>query len=498
MQRSASDFAIWMDRRRSALEPLQVPCVFCGDGHAHQDCPRIMAFEAAGDARRSMTRELLKTRSSLQPSSSGECGFPCAEASLSLASARRMNHQHLLWQQLTVPILAENGQVIDLRPVHNDAHCVWQQDTVPIIGENGEVVALRPAASSGLMRGWRQRALPMFNEQGDIVALPNGGRCEWPPEAVPILAESGEVIGFRPPALFWKQNCVPIFGGTGEVEALCRSIGNLNRWEQLTVPIIGENGEVIVLRPSGDHFKVPAPSILEGLIPDSTASSIGSNRTHLPLSLMQKIMKKNRSDDDCANPVLPHAAAPPSQDAPRWAQKGYCAPKAQSIFLTEPDFGSSLDVESIFSSSILSASKTCGHEDEPQRSVSECAQKTRRRIHTPELQPSHLDHIGLLAIPSTPGSPADSMASVNEILRLCNDARQATPDGLMLNVLQEALAPCAGNAGKLLSPVEPDVQDLVARLRQLPDLWRSTLLRMLEEAEAVQVTSGISPRPAVQ
>lgn len=430
-----------------------------------------------------------------------------------------------------MPILAEDGEVIDLRPMGEGIAGTWQQSTVPILGENGEVIALRPPVGSGPMSEWRPIALPMFNEQGNIVALPSG-RCKWQQETVPILSTNGEVIALRPPAsdeCLWKQNVVPIFGPTGEVVALCPSIGNMKRWEQLTVPLLGENGEVIALRPSGDQFEMLAWDAPGGAavtpasdyqLMASTGSPFGSDRTNLPLSLMRKIMNSKNSEKNCSNVMVLHAsesgAAPLSHSTPRWAKTDQCGSKVrgqsgQSVFVTQPELGNSLEVDSVLISSILSASQTCDTRQGGQPGAivpAVMVTDSAEEADTPEI---HLSRLRRLAIPTTLAtspslhSPAtertnastDSLASIRELIRIANDARQATPEGHMMHFLQEALVQTppgtsGSSASSLMRQGEPEVQELAARLRQLPEQWRNTILKLLEQAEAVQVTSHLS------
>ncbi|CAE8585263.1 unnamed protein product [Polarella glacialis] len=191
------------------------------------------------------------------PSLSRRNEAPVEQRSWSSGEASAGHRQQ--WQQMTVPILAENGQVIALSPAAECSQKVWQQHCVPILGETGEVVALRPVMGSRPMPEWKQSVVPIFDKWGEIIAVPSGGQCQWQQNTVPILGENGEVIALRPAASEpweWKQMVIPIFGDTGVVVGLC-PVGNLKQWEQLTVPLVTEKGEVVGLRPSGDRYEMP-------------------------------------------------------------------------------------------------------------------------------------------------------------------------------------------------------------------------------------------------
>lgn len=83
----------------------------------------------------------------------------------------------------------------------------------------------------------------------------------------------------------------------------------------------------------------------------------------------------------------------------------------------------------------------------------------------------------------------DSLRSVNEIIRAANLRRVSTPQGMTLQFLQDALDAENVDGGpslrSLLQEV-PGTDELARRLSQLPDLWRTTILQMLEQAEQVQ------------
>merc|ERR1711924_20950 len=112
---------------------------------------------------------------------------------------------------------------------------------------------------------------------------------------------------------------------------------------------------------------------------------------------------------------------------------------------------------------------------------------------------------------SMSSAPASMASSINEMLRSCNPVRQATPEGHMLQILQEALnlenfQPSIQSTpqGQFLHEVQaalkaddpncdskgPDAEELVARLQQLPEEMRSKLYSMLEEAELANGTSA--------
>lgn len=528
MRRSSSDVVATLHRQQEVDQRFQFPCLSCGGFHARRDCPQLncSAFrtEAAEAVRHA--RDLLQTCTSppLSACSRGSRGsgveLSCDrdlrswEVNPGLATVRRINHQHQQWQQLTVPILANDGQVIELRrPADTDSQGVWQQNTVPILGENGEVLALRPAGARGALREWRPITLPVFDEQGGIVSLPNGGQREWQPGTVPILTDAGEVIALRPPTsgpCRWKQHDVPIFGETGEVVAVCPSIADLRHWEQLTVPALSENGQAIALRTLGDKLEEPSSNVNAMR---NTSTSCGSNRTQLPETLKKRFMKKSSSE-----PVARRLANPSDGDPSGRNRNG------PSTFLTEPELGSSLDVESVLSSSLLSASRTrLGLRDEqgPPDTIVPIVTVAHAQYedHTFSLADNpcptnHIANLNLVAMPiasATPTAPVsplsadshrtnvstDSLASIREMIRVANDARQATPEGQMINVLQEALALTpqrtpGTSVSNLLGSIEPEAQELVCRLRQLPDLWRSTILRLLEEAEAAQLTANVN------
>merc|ERR1712232_112198 len=63
------------------------------------------------------------------------------------------------WELKTVPVLADNGDIIAIRPV--DRHQAnWEQDTVPILGKNGEIVAIRASGDRYEMPAWRRSGRP--------------------------------------------------------------------------------------------------------------------------------------------------------------------------------------------------------------------------------------------------------------------------------------------------------------------------------------------------
>lgn len=82
----------------------------------------------------------------------------------------------------------------------------------------------------------------------------------------------------------------------------------------------------------------------------------------------------------------------------------------------------------------------------------------------------------------------DSLRSINEMIRAANLGRVATPKDMTFEFLKDALAAeCMDGSPSLRSLLEgPDADELALRLRQLPDLWRTTILQMLEQAEQVQ------------
>lgn len=520
---SSSDFVSWLRRHREAEKTLPLPHFSAERVPSRQRSIDNMgspgpAFNASEDIR--SHADFRKTWSSppSSPISRSPISAGCTESNASLLSVRRMNCQHRQWQQLTVPILAENGDIVKVHPLYPGKEGVWKQDTVPIVGENGEVIALRPASHRSPMQQWRPVSLPIFNDQGNIIALPSGGRHDWPPESVPILAGKGEVIGLRPPRDdhgVWKQQDVPIFGENGVVVAICPCIGSLKRWEMLTVPLLTENGEFISLHPPEDHPDVSMQNALgEVLAPTSMSSdcrltsspclSSSWNRTHLPPSLLMKIMNKGSSEGNCTNTddrrVCESGASLASPGSSRWAKKdqGRSQP-GQPFFITEPDPGDTLEVESLFSSSV-----PCMAELQSQTKAQEGAEKSGR-ADGPETCCNQALLLDLPAMPTisgtpTPTSPAthrtsasfDSFASIRDVIRMANDAKQATPDDHMVKVLQEALAAGRpGSAGSCVSAAlrsdAPEAQEIEVRLHQLPELWRDTILRLLEEAESFQL-----------
>jgi len=74
------------------------------------------------------------------------------------------------------------------------------------------------------------------------------------------------------------------------------------------------------------------------------------------------------------------------------------------------------------------------------------------------------------------------------MIRAANLGRVATPKDMTLDFLKDALeAECVDGGPSLRSLLGgPDADELALRLRQLPDLWRTTILQMLEQAEQVQ------------
>eukprot|EP00930_Biecheleria_cincta_P022652 TRINITY_DN16516_c0_g3_i1.p1 TRINITY_DN16516_c0_g3~~TRINITY_DN16516_c0_g3_i1.p1 ORF type:complete len:753 (-),score=156.98 TRINITY_DN16516_c0_g3_i1:7-2265(-) len=389
------------------------------------------------------------------------------------------------WQQLTVPILADNGEVVALRPAPAKQQNAWQQYTVPILGEDGQVVALRPAMGSSPMPEWKQTALPIFNEQGELVALPSG-QGQWQQNTVPILGQDGEVIALRPDAkgMPWRQMAVPVFNITGEVVAVHPPIGNLKQWEQLTVPILAEDGKVLGLRPCGEHYEMPAwalPADARGSRPTASAgSSIVSDRTWLPPQ------SKSARSSRAVSQGGADATLRPVQSG-RWAHESRS--EAESVNSCNKSRMSSWpDAPSV--------PTVCKEEEEYVPRPSSLPQS---RCSTPESSAgdaascASFQHI-------LRSASADSLASIDRILSMANAARQATPDGQMMQVLRDALcSETSGSSascpsGRLQLPKAPEADELVARLRQLPELWRSTILQMLEQAEAVQQASNDFPK----
>jgi len=78
------------------------------------------------------------------------------------------------------------------------------------------------------------------------------------------------------------------------------------------------------------------------------------------------------------------------------------------------------------------------------------------------------------------------------VIRIANDAKQATPEGHVLQVLQDALAlNRPGSPGpsvsSLLQMDAPETREVAERMDQLPELWRNTILKLLDEAESLQL-----------
>eukprot|EP00931_Biecheleriopsis_adriatica_P101903 TRINITY_DN76952_c0_g1_i1.p1 TRINITY_DN76952_c0_g1~~TRINITY_DN76952_c0_g1_i1.p1 ORF type:complete len:795 (-),score=170.78 TRINITY_DN76952_c0_g1_i1:71-2455(-) len=419
------------------------------------------------------------------------------------------------WQQLTVPILAENGEVIAVRPAAGSQRSAWQQATVPILGENGEIIALRPAMGSSPMPEWKQTALPIFNEHGEVIALPSGDRCKWQQNTVPILGENGEVIALRPALSShkeWKQQAVPIFGISGEVVAL-RPAGKL--WEQGTVPIMAENGQVLGLRPSGEQYEMPAWAAHSGarnpaegrvnspggarraesnrLVSTATSSSAASDRTCLPAVPVQQGNGVNGGWRQSTESVVSESTMRPT---------AWLSPAAAG---SEDDIEIESAISSRRGSMMLDPLEVVASEaDEAKPGTLQARVLETSRQDSPS--PSGLR----AASPCTDdgaascasfkeilkSASADSLASIDRILNMANAARQATPEGQMLQVLKDALVPDAAAPGSnaslpnLLLAQPPEAEELVLRLRMLPELWRSTILQMLEQAEAVQKASS--------
>lgn len=469
-------------------EGAHVKCVWCGGGHASRDCRRSSGFSDSAPS------EL----------TGGFCSRPSSAHSRD--SPRSSLEQRILprqrWQQLTVPILADGGNVIELRPVEGDGLGVWQQQTVPILGENGEVIALRASSGAGPSHAWRQIALPIFNEAGHIVAVPDGAKCEWKQGTVPVLGQNGEVVALRPPQSNkeeWRQRAVPIFNAAGHVVAVSPAIGSLQRWQQLTVPIVADNGNVVGLRPTGGRYEMPAwggeslshmPGCSERRVMASAGSAIMADPPLAAASANNRKSEKRSSRDN----NFPGLTC--DEDLPRWAQEGHRAPlEAKGTSRLD-----SLRVESACSSLAASQSECvpiavvqdCG-----QRLIAAASARGEKDVRESNAQNAESEHA-----PENPkmdeilrSASCDSLASLNEILRMCNDAKQATPQGHVMDVLRDALGPQTGTSGprRPQLPRAPESDELVGRLRQLPELWRRTIFEMLEQAEAVQPPT--SPQP---
>lgn len=398
------------------------------------------------------------------------------------------------WQQLTVPILTDNGEVVALKPAAPSQQSAWQQHTVPILGEDGQVVALRPAMGSSPMPEWKQTALPIFNEQGELVALPSG-RSAWQQNTVPILGQDGEVIALRPDAgkgAGWRQMAVPVFNITGEVVAVHPPIGNLKQWQQLTVPILAEDGKVLGLRPSGQQYEMPAwecPATAQGSRPTASAgSSIVSDRTWLPAPpdrqpfLFHSSPKSARSSR-AVSEAAAEATLRPARSG-RWTQES-CSEAESVNSCGKPRSSAWPDASS--------APALSKEEDVPRPSIlqgSRCSTPDSRAGDAASC--ASFQHI-------LRSASADSLASIDRILNMANAARQATPDGQMMQVLRDALCSetsgsSAAPSGHFQLPQAPEADELVARLRQLPELWRGTILQMLEQAEAVQQAAKDFPK----
>jgi len=539
LQRTASDFVSWLRRHREAERTLPLPDFYSEGGLSHQGASQSTGFRSEAVMAMQGDLNFSKTWSSRnaapRPASSSsyrsrgkrvvDRDFSCTEGSTSLLSVRRMNRQHQQWQQLTVPILAENGEIINLCPMGQDGKGVWQQNTVPILGEHGEVIALRPAAGAGPMREWRPDTLPIFNEHGTIVALPSGGQCEWPVASVPIITEKGEVVGIRPSLdlehdSIWRQKDVPIFGVAGTVVAICPSVGSLKRWEKLTVPLRGDNGEVIYLHPpahghdkSSQNAREEAPRELtkstDCQLLSSSRSSNAWNRTHIPPSLIKKLRRRSSSESSVGLHV-PKSDETPIDPVSARSPKGH-RQQGQAVFLTE--MGCCLEDEVLSSCSALSASrggKDHHHEQEVVATEPDAIETDETGkascASTPETGSRRPSHISPLPIPSSPRADAcsappdtqrtsasiDSLTSIREVIRIANDAKQATPEGHVLQVLHDALAlNRPGSPGpsvsSLLQMDAPETREVAERMDQLPELWRNTILKLLDEAESLQL-----------
>jgi len=413
----------------------------------------------------------------------------------------------------TLPVFDDQGELV---AVQNAGQNAWKQETVPVLGENGEVIALRPAAS---------------------------GKC------------------------MWTQKSVPIFGATGQVVAVCPAIGNLQKWEQLTVPLLGENGDVVALRPAGDRYEMPgwggganpAPMAKMRNGMGSTGCSMRSDRTFVP-GKPPPGKTKNGADVEQVARASPNQDSPPLQSN-LWAERARRGRRAsesdvdslkmESITNTikSPEMSrkgrrgsesvlkvDSLKIDSI-SNALNSSEKGRGSRRgvEPEFSVDslkvesvgcpvsgvtslnvspvpspDIRVENRIQVEEPD-SPTFSEAPSVIEKPRrklckdlSPAASVASMASLDDILRMCNEARMATPEGHMLDVLKDALGPqnsstcneslAMSKLGQLVSNAQaPEADELVTRLKQLPDLWRSTILSMLEQAEACQLPRSPSP-----
>eukprot|EP00929_Paragymnodinium_shiwhaense_P056926 TRINITY_DN28494_c0_g2_i1.p1 TRINITY_DN28494_c0_g2~~TRINITY_DN28494_c0_g2_i1.p1 ORF type:complete len:765 (+),score=152.90 TRINITY_DN28494_c0_g2_i1:83-2377(+) len=360
-------------------------------------------------------------------------------------------------------------------------HGCWEQRTVPIVSQNGSLHAIRPQARSRVVAA-----------QGLVKQPPQ--QSQWQQHTVPIVGENGQVHALRPKGR--------------EAEDAQGA-----KWEQATVPILGEDGEFLAIRPSGQRYDMPAWRA-EALRPrpPAAAAAVGGRSAQPVLSAA--------SEEVTLYPAAvvgsPVAAAAADAQGPDGGRSLIASgpPTLGTSLLPIPSCGCS-DISSLAVVNVDVVSSGGESRGLPDIGTSE---------HTglpfaPPSDAASMPTLGtsLLPLPSDAGSlqqlghsdslasvllsPArgcglsvrtastDSMRTIDEIIRLANRNRAATPDGHTLECLQDMLRGSKyslDGLGASLFDEAPGADELASRLRQLPDLWRTTIMQMLEQAESVQ------------
>jgi len=244
------------------------------------------------------------------------------------------------WEQGTVPILGENGDIFPIRAGERNQHC-WEEHTVPILGDNGEIFAIRPGA--GILQQAEEHDMPILVNSSEATASRpgTGNQAKWEERTVPLLGDNGEVVAIRPSGdrhemLGWRrplnssvasnsvsrhrsfnnvsgdtstppwmeEHDMPILGNNSEAMASRPGTSNQAKWEERTVPILGNNGEVVAIRPSGDRYEMPGwrrPLNSSGgkSVASRTGSDANNNRSGNTSTPPWKVDGRNDDDEVC-------------------------------------------------------------------------------------------------------------------------------------------------------------------------------------------------------